>query len=52
LEDILPVDMVDFKILRKDRYFFDWIMEKNQEVYKLLINVSKENKGFEKNRIE
>lgn len=29
-EGILPVDMVDFKILRKDWYFFDWKMEKNQ----------------------
>jgi hypothetical protein len=30
LEDILPVDIVDFIILRKDWYFFDWKMEKNQ----------------------
>jgi hypothetical protein len=30
LEDILPVDIVDFIILRKDGYFFDWKMEKNQ----------------------
>jgi hypothetical protein len=43
---------VDFIILRKDGYFFDWKMEKNQWVYKLLIEVSKENKGSEKNRIE
>ena len=33
--DILPVEMDEFKTLRKDRYFFDWKIEKNQEVYKL-----------------
>lgn len=35
LVDILPVEIDDFKDLRKDRYFFDWKIEKNQEVYKL-----------------
>jgi len=32
---ILPVELDDFKTLRKDRYLFDWKAEKNQEVYKL-----------------
>jgi hypothetical protein len=52
LEGILPVDIVDFKILRKDWYFFDWKMEKNQLVHRLLVKVSKENKGSEKNMME
>ena len=42
LVDILPVEMVDFKILTKDRYFFDWNLEKKQEVFKLLIKGSKD----------
>jgi len=35
--DILPVEMDDFKILKKERYFFDWKKEKHHEVYKLQI---------------
>lgn len=35
--EILPVESDDFKSLRKDRYFFDWNIERNQEVYKLQI---------------
>ena len=35
--DILPVEIDEFKTLRKGRYFFDWRIEKNQEVYKLQI---------------
>lgn len=38
--DILPVEIDEFKTLRKDRYFFDWKIEKNQEVYKLQIKGS------------
>lgn len=38
LVDILPVEMTDFKRFRRERYFFDWKKEKNQEVYKLQIN--------------
>lgn len=33
--EILPVEVADLKSLRKDRYFFDWSIERNQEVYKL-----------------
>ena len=35
--EILPVESADFKSLGKDRYFFDWRIERNQEVYKLRI---------------
>lgn len=35
--EISPVESDDFKTLRKDRYFFDWKIERNQEVYKLQI---------------
>ncbi len=35
--EILPVESDDFKGLRKERYFFDWTIERNQEVYKLLL---------------
>jgi hypothetical protein len=35
--EILPVESDNFKTLRKDRYFFDWKIERNQEVYKLQI---------------
>lgn len=35
--DILPVEIDEFKTFSKDRYFFDWKIEKNQEVYKLQI---------------
>ena len=31
LVDILPVDMVDFKILTKDRYFLTGIWRKNKK---------------------
>jgi len=33
--EILPVESEDFKSLGKVRYFFDWRIERNQEVYKL-----------------
>jgi hypothetical protein len=35
--EILPVESDDFKTLGKDRYFFNWKIERNQEVYKLQI---------------
>lgn len=38
--DILPVEMDEFKSLRNERYFFDWEIEKYQEVYKLQISGS------------
>jgi len=46
LVDILPVEIDDFKILRKDRYFFDWKIEKNYEVYKLQIKASSDILGL------
>ncbi len=35
--EILPVESDDCKVLRKERYFFDWKIEQNREVYKLLV---------------
>ncbi|MEZ5106822.1 MAG: hypothetical protein R2757_20120 [Draconibacterium sp.] len=46
LVDILPVEIDEFKILRKDRYFFDWKIEKNHEVYKLQIKGSSDILGL------
>lgn len=34
--EILPVEDIDYKSLKKDRYFFDWKEEKEQEIYKLI----------------
>lgn len=44
--DILPVEIDEFKTLKKDRYFFDWKIEKNQEVFKLLIKGSSDILGL------
>lgn len=44
--DIFPVEPDDFKMLRKNRYFFDWEIEKNQEVYKLQIKGSSDILGL------
>ena len=33
--EIMPVESADYKKIGKERYFFDWSIEKNQEVYKL-----------------
>jgi len=33
--DIRPVESSDFKSLSRNRYFFDWNSERNEEVYKL-----------------
>jgi len=35
--EIIPVESEDFKYLKKDRYFFDWTIERTQEAYKLCI---------------
>ncbi|MEX2411148.1 MAG: N-acetyltransferase [Candidatus Paceibacterota bacterium] len=35
--EIVPVVVSDYKILGKDRYFFDWKTEKMYEVYKLRV---------------
>jgi ribosomal protein S6E (S10) len=44
--EILPVEIDEFKTLRKDRYFFDWNVEKDQEVYKLQIKGSSDILGL------
>jgi hypothetical protein len=46
LVDILLVENNEFKTLRKNRYFFDWKIEKNQEVYKLQIKGSNDILGL------
>lgn len=40
--EILPFEDIDYKSLKKDRYFFDWKEEKEQEVYKLIREESNE----------
>ncbi len=35
--EILPLESADYKLLTKERYFFDWKEEKEQSVYKLII---------------
>lgn len=35
--DILPVEKADFKSLSQKRYFFNWALEKNYELYKLIV---------------
>lgn len=44
--EILPVEEGDYAILREDRYFFDWRVEQEQEVYKLQIVGSSEILGL------
>lgn len=44
--EILPVESEDFKSLGKVRYFFDWRIERNQEVYKLQITGSSDILGL------
>jgi ribosomal protein S6E (S10) len=44
--EISPVEIDEFKTIRKDRYFFDWKIEKNQEVYKLQIKGSSDILGL------
>ncbi len=43
---ILPVEPDEFKTLRKERYFFDWKIERNREVYKLQIKGSSDILGL------
>lgn len=35
--DILPVHKADYRLLTKDRYFFDWKQEIKYEVFKLVL---------------
>lgn len=44
--EIMPVEDVDYKALRKDRYFFYWKIEKEYEVYKLQITGTNEILGL------
>ena len=44
--EILPVESEDFDSLGKVRYFFDWRIERNQEVYKLQMTGSSDILGL------
>lgn len=44
--EILPVEKDEFKTITKERYFFDWKIERNQEVYKLQILGSRDILGL------
>src|ERR1035437_5601285 len=44
--EILPVEDEDFKSLGKSRFFFDWRIEKDKEVYKLRLLNSKDILGL------
>ena len=44
--EILPVESEDFNSLGKVRYFFDWRIERNQEVYKLQMTGSSDIQGL------
>src|ERR1035437_10606368 len=44
--EIVAIETGDFKTLRKDRYFFNWSIERNQEVYKLQIIGSRDILGL------
>ena len=44
--EILPIESEDFKSLGKVRYFFDWRIERNQEVYKLQMTGSSDILGI------
>lgn len=44
--EILPVESVDFALLGKARYFFDWNIERDQEVYKLQVTGSNDILGL------
>jgi len=44
--EIVAIETTDFKLLRKDRYFFNWSIERNQEVYKLQIIGSRDILGL------
>ena len=44
--EIIPIEVVDYKILPKSRYFFNWKIEQIYEVYKLRIVGSNEILGL------
>ncbi len=44
--EIAAIEIGDFKLLRKDRYFFNWSIERNQEVYKIRIIGSRDILGL------
>ncbi len=44
--EISSVESHEFKFLGKNRYFFDWNIEKNQEVYKLCMTESSDILGL------
>lgn len=44
--EITPIEGVDYKVLTKSRYFFDWKVEQAYEVYKLQIVGSSEILGL------
>lgn len=44
--EILPVESNEFETLPKERYFFDWKIERNKEVYKLQIIGSRDILGL------
>lgn len=44
--EIMPVEDADYKTLSKNRYFFDWKIERKNEVYKLQIVRSNEILGL------
>jgi hypothetical protein len=44
--EIVAIETTDFILLRKDRYFFNWSIERNQEVYKLQIIGSRDILGL------
>lgn len=46
LVEIVPVMLTDFKVLKKDRYFFNWRSEKDFELYQLRIIGSREILGL------
>ncbi len=35
--EVLPLEIKDYKLLLKSKFFFDWDTEKDEEVYKLVI---------------
>ncbi len=43
---IVAIETDDFKLLRKDRYFFNWSIERNLEVYKIQIIGSRDILGL------
>lgn len=44
--EILPVESNEFETLPKERYFFDWKIERNKEAYKLQIIGSRDILGL------